>query len=118
MTWLGLAVFALDGTGLRGAGRMDAAVLLGGHVRGTNPQGLQAAPRQKLGAVLGDLMRAHASYQGEGGAGTGRGTVVQAGRPPAASTVEARCTGGRAVGEWGHRRCPAMTTGQRPKRLS
>ncbi|MGX1541399.1 TetR/AcrR family transcriptional regulator C-terminal domain-containing protein [Streptomyces adustus] len=54
---------ALDGTGLRGAERMDAAVLLVGHVRGITQQARAAGPagnpEAQLGAVLGVLMQTH-----------------------------------------------------------
>jgi AcrR family transcriptional regulator len=63
LSWLERAVSALDGTGLSGAERMDAAALLAGHVRGITQQaravGPAGNPEARLGAVLGDLMRAH-----------------------------------------------------------
>ncbi|MCZ4512522.1 TetR/AcrR family transcriptional regulator [Streptomyces sp. ActVer] len=63
LSWLERAVSALDGTGLSGAERMDAAVLLVGHVRGITQQARAAGPagnpEAQLGAILGDLMQAH-----------------------------------------------------------
>ncbi|MGA5425118.1 TetR/AcrR family transcriptional regulator C-terminal domain-containing protein [Streptomyces lavendulocolor] len=54
---------ALDGTGLSGAERMDAAVLLVGHVRGITQHARAAGPagnpEAQLGAIPGDLMQAH-----------------------------------------------------------
>ncbi|MFE1982092.1 TetR/AcrR family transcriptional regulator [Streptomyces mirabilis] len=63
LSWLERAVSALDGTGLSGAERMDAAALLVGHVRGITQQaratGPAGNPEAQLGALLGDLMQAH-----------------------------------------------------------
>lgn len=63
LSWVEHAVSALDGTGLNGAERMDAAVLLVGHVRSISQQaraaGPAGTPEAQLGAVLGDLMRTH-----------------------------------------------------------
>lgn len=63
LSWLEHAVAALDGTGLSGAERMDAAVLLVGHVRSITRQSRAAGPagdsEARLGAVLGALMREH-----------------------------------------------------------
>ncbi|MFG2991794.1 TetR/AcrR family transcriptional regulator [Streptomyces sp. NPDC048257] len=63
LSWMERAVSALDGTGLSGAERMDAAVLLVGHVRGITQQaratGPAGSPEAQLGAILGDLMQAH-----------------------------------------------------------
>ncbi|WP_395570364.1 TetR/AcrR family transcriptional regulator C-terminal domain-containing protein [Streptomyces sp. BK79] len=63
LSWLERAVSDLDGTGLSGAERMDAAVLLVDHVRGITQQARAAGPagnpEAQLGAVLGDLMRTH-----------------------------------------------------------
>ncbi|MEE1754715.1 TetR/AcrR family transcriptional regulator [Streptomyces sp. SP18CS02] len=63
LSWLERAVSALDGTGLNGAERMDAAVLLIGHMRGITQQAQAAGPagnpEAHLGAVLGDLLREH-----------------------------------------------------------
>ncbi|WP_113700051.1 TetR/AcrR family transcriptional regulator [Nonomuraea lactucae] len=63
LSWLDRAVSALDGTGLDGAERMDAAVLLAVHVRGISEQsraaGPAGSPEAQLGALLGELMRAH-----------------------------------------------------------
>lgn len=63
LSWMERAVAALDGTGLTGAERMDAAVLLVGHVRAITQQARAAGPggdpETQLGAILGDLMREH-----------------------------------------------------------
>ncbi|GIJ29119.1 TetR family transcriptional regulator [Micromonospora qiuiae] len=63
LSWLERAVSALDGTGLSGAERMDAAVLLAGHVRGIAQQARAAGPagnpEAQVGAILSDLMQAH-----------------------------------------------------------
>ncbi|MGW6919268.1 TetR/AcrR family transcriptional regulator [Kitasatospora sp. NPDC054939] len=63
LSWLERAVSALDGTGLTGAERMDAAALLVGHVRGITQQARAAGaggdPEAQLGAILGDLMQQH-----------------------------------------------------------
>ncbi|MEU6866789.1 TetR/AcrR family transcriptional regulator [Streptomyces sp. NPDC046876] len=63
LSWLERAVSALDGTGLTGAERMDAAVLLVGHVRGITHQARAAGPagnpEAQLGAILADLMQVH-----------------------------------------------------------
>lgn len=64
LSWLERAVSALDGTGLTGAERMDAAVLLVGHVRGITQQahasgGPTGSPEAQLGAILGDLIQSH-----------------------------------------------------------
>ncbi|MFB8439991.1 TetR/AcrR family transcriptional regulator [Streptomyces niveus] len=64
LSWLERAVSALDGTGLTGAERMDAAVLLVGHVRGITQQahasgGPAGNPEAQLGLILGDLIRSH-----------------------------------------------------------
>ncbi|CAM5718568.1 TetR family transcriptional regulator OS=Streptomyces glaucescens OX=1907 GN=SGLAU_15175 PE=4 SV=1 [Streptomyces glaucescens] len=63
LSWLERAVSALDGTGLSGAERMDAAVLLVGHVRGITQQTRAAGPggnpEAQLGSILGDLMQEH-----------------------------------------------------------
>ncbi|MFF0445899.1 TetR/AcrR family transcriptional regulator [Streptomyces sp. NPDC004609] len=63
LSWLERAVSALDGTGLSGTERMDAAVLLVGHVRGITQQARAAGPagnsEAQLGALLGGLMREH-----------------------------------------------------------
>ncbi|MDX3227578.1 TetR/AcrR family transcriptional regulator [Streptomyces sp. ME19-01-6] len=60
--WMERAVSALDGTGLSGAERMDAVVLLVGHVRGITQQaraaGPAGTPEAELSRVLADLMRA------------------------------------------------------------
>ncbi|KUL35436.1 TetR family transcriptional regulator [Streptomyces sp. NRRL F-4489] len=68
LSWMERAVAALDGTGLTGAERMDAAVLLVSHVRGITQQaraasgaegGAEGNAEEQLGAVLGELMREH-----------------------------------------------------------
>ncbi|MFI0777373.1 TetR/AcrR family transcriptional regulator [Streptomyces sp. NPDC021212] len=63
LSWLERAVSALDGTGLSGAERMDAVVLLVGHVRGITQQtraaGPAGNPEAQLGAILENLMQAH-----------------------------------------------------------
>ncbi|MEV0027243.1 TetR/AcrR family transcriptional regulator [Streptomyces atroolivaceus] len=63
LSWLEQAISALDGTGLSGAERMDAAVLLVGHVRGITQQARAAGPagnpEAQLGTILGDLMQTH-----------------------------------------------------------
>ncbi|MFD0265088.1 TetR/AcrR family transcriptional regulator [Streptomyces sp. NPDC127106] len=63
LSWLERAVAALDGTGLNGAERMDAAVLLAGHLRTLTQQARAAGPagnpEAQLGALLGELMQAH-----------------------------------------------------------
>ncbi|MFJ9870156.1 TetR/AcrR family transcriptional regulator [Streptomyces sp. NPDC101165] len=63
LSWLEHAISALDGTGLSGAERMDAAVLLVSHVRGITQQiraaGPAGNPEAQLGATLADLMQAH-----------------------------------------------------------
>ncbi|GAA2689744.1 TetR/AcrR family transcriptional regulator [Streptomyces lunalinharesii] len=64
LDWLERVVAALDGHGLTGSERMDAAVLLAGHVRGiaeqaraTRPDG---SPEAELLAVLTPLVHQHA----------------------------------------------------------
>ncbi|MEU5806003.1 TetR/AcrR family transcriptional regulator [Streptomyces sp. NPDC047718] len=63
LSWLERAVAALDGTGLTGAERMDAAALLAGHLRSLAQQARAAGPggdlEAQLGVILGDLMREH-----------------------------------------------------------
>ncbi|MFK0256488.1 TetR/AcrR family transcriptional regulator [Streptomyces sp. NPDC090445] len=63
LSWLERAVAALDGTGLSGAERMDAAALLAGHIRALTRQARAAGPagdaEAQLGAILGELMQAH-----------------------------------------------------------
>ncbi|MFD3513822.1 TetR/AcrR family transcriptional regulator C-terminal domain-containing protein [Streptomyces sp. NPDC058657] len=62
--WLERAVAALDGHGLTGPERMDAAVLLVGHVRGIAEQARAArpdgAPETELLTFLGPLVHQHA----------------------------------------------------------
>ncbi|MFF8293150.1 TetR/AcrR family transcriptional regulator [Streptomyces sp. NPDC016309] len=61
--WMEQALAALDGTGLTGAERMDAVVLLAGHVRGIALQaratGPAGSPEARFAATLGQLMRTH-----------------------------------------------------------
>jgi AcrR family transcriptional regulator len=63
LSWLERVVSALEGSGLSGTERMDAAVLLVGHVRAISRQARAAGPagnpEARLGATLGDLMRTH-----------------------------------------------------------
>ncbi|MGW2250776.1 TetR/AcrR family transcriptional regulator [Kitasatospora sp. NPDC001660] len=64
LAWLERIVSALDGHGLTGAERMDAAVLLAGHVRGIAQQaraaGADGSPEARLLAALGVLVQRHA----------------------------------------------------------
>ncbi|MEU3562437.1 TetR/AcrR family transcriptional regulator [Kitasatospora sp. NPDC006786] len=64
LSWLEGVVTALDGHGLTGPERMDAAVLLTGHVRGIAAQaraaGSAATPEAELLAALGTVVREHA----------------------------------------------------------
>lgn len=63
LAWMEQALAALDGTGLTGAERMDAIVLLTGHVRGIALQaraaGPAGSPEAQFTGTLGELMRAH-----------------------------------------------------------
>ncbi|RII15913.1 hypothetical protein DSC45_16855 [Streptomyces sp. YIM 130001] len=63
LSWMERAISALDGTGLDGSERMDAAVLLVGHARTIAQHGRTAGPAQdpdaRLGALLGELMEQH-----------------------------------------------------------
>jgi AcrR family transcriptional regulator len=63
LSWLEHAIAAQEGTGLSGAERMDAAVLLVGHVRGITQQaralGPAGNPEAQLGTVLDALMQTH-----------------------------------------------------------
>ncbi|WP_418960718.1 TetR/AcrR family transcriptional regulator [Streptomyces tritici] len=64
LAWMERALAALDATGLTGAERMDAVVLLAGHVRGIVQQSRAAGPEPggpeaQLGATMGALMRVH-----------------------------------------------------------
>ncbi|NYI07720.1 TetR/AcrR family transcriptional regulator [Allostreptomyces psammosilenae] len=63
LSWLERAVAALEGTGLTGAERMDAAVLLVGHVRSIAQQAHAAGPagdpEAQLGPLLAEVMREH-----------------------------------------------------------
>ncbi|MFF2076617.1 TetR/AcrR family transcriptional regulator [Kitasatospora sp. NPDC058162] len=64
LTWLERVVAALDGHGLTGAERMDAAVLLAGHVRTIAEQaravGPDGSPEAELLAALGTVVHRHA----------------------------------------------------------
>ncbi|MFJ4677794.1 MULTISPECIES: TetR/AcrR family transcriptional regulator [unclassified Kitasatospora] len=63
LAWLERVVAALDGHGLSGAERMDAAVLLVGHVRTIAAQHRQSrdgSPEAELLRALGDLVHTHA----------------------------------------------------------
>jgi AcrR family transcriptional regulator len=63
--WLERAVAALDGTGLDGGERMDAVVVILGHVRTIAQQSRTATgppqdnPEEQLGAVIAELLRTH-----------------------------------------------------------
>ncbi|MBB5938541.1 TetR/AcrR family transcriptional regulator [Streptomyces zagrosensis] len=63
LAWMERAIAALDGTGLSGAERMDAVVLLAGHVRAIAQQARAAGPASnpeaELSVTLGELMQAH-----------------------------------------------------------
>lgn len=64
--WMERAVAALDGTGLTGAERMDALVLLVGHVRGIAQQQRAAGPTDnpeaQFTSALGEVIRAHGEH--------------------------------------------------------
>lgn len=63
LAWMECAISALDGTGLRGGERMDAVVVLVGHVRNIAEQARTVSgsgPEKQLGAILVELMREHA----------------------------------------------------------
>ncbi|MEU1283974.1 TetR/AcrR family transcriptional regulator C-terminal domain-containing protein [Kitasatospora sp. NPDC005856] len=64
LAWLERVVAALDGHGLNGPERMDAAVLLTGHVRGIATQSRAAGPdhnpEAELLAALGAVVQEHA----------------------------------------------------------
>ncbi|MFJ9443280.1 TetR/AcrR family transcriptional regulator [Kitasatospora sp. NPDC101235] len=64
LAWLEQVVAALDGHGLTGPERMDAAVLLTGHVRGIAAQSRAAGPdgnpEAELLAALGTVVQEHA----------------------------------------------------------
>ena len=61
--WMERAVAALDATALTGAERMDAAVLVTGHVRALAQQARAAAPgagaEEQLSGLLAELMQTH-----------------------------------------------------------
>ncbi|MFG2295887.1 TetR/AcrR family transcriptional regulator [Streptomyces sp. NPDC048603] len=65
LDWTEEALGALDGTGLTGAERLDAVVLLTGHVRGIAQQtralsGSGEDPEEQLASVMGRLTAEHA----------------------------------------------------------
>lgn len=66
LAWTERAIAALEGTGLSGAERMDAVVLLVGHVRGIAQQAHAAGPvghpEAQFSAALGELMEAHGEH--------------------------------------------------------
>ncbi|MFI0220434.1 TetR/AcrR family transcriptional regulator [Streptomyces lydicus] len=66
LAWMEQALAALDGTGLSGAERLDAIVLLSGHVRGIAQQARMAGqagnPEAQLMVTLGELMQAHGDH--------------------------------------------------------
>ena len=66
LSWMERAVAALDGTGLTGAERMDALVLLVGHVRGIAQQeraaGLTGNPEVQFTSALGEVILAHGEH--------------------------------------------------------
>lgn len=61
--WMERAVSALDGTPLSGAERLDATVLLAGHVRAISEQaratGPVDSPEAEVSGVLSELLQAH-----------------------------------------------------------
>jgi AcrR family transcriptional regulator len=62
--WLEEAVATLDGTGLNGGERMDAAVVILGHVRtiaqqSRTPAGHPHRPWEQLGTVIAELLASH-----------------------------------------------------------
>ncbi|MDA3644687.1 TetR/AcrR family transcriptional regulator [Saccharopolyspora indica] len=62
LAWTEAAIAALDGTGLRGSERMDAVVVLVGHVRGIAQQAAATPdgnPDQQLSSKLAELLREH-----------------------------------------------------------
>jgi AcrR family transcriptional regulator len=62
LAWMESAISALDGTGLRGGERMDAMVVLVGHVRTIAQQTRTASGgglERQLGMILAELMREH-----------------------------------------------------------
>jgi AcrR family transcriptional regulator len=66
LAWMEQALAALDDTGFSGAERMDAVVLLAGHVRGIAQQARAAGPagnpEAQLSVTLGELMQAHGKH--------------------------------------------------------
>ncbi|MFH8572498.1 TetR/AcrR family transcriptional regulator [Streptomyces sp. NPDC017993] len=66
LAWTERAIAALEGTGLSGAERMDAVVLLVGHVRGIAQQahaaGPMGNPEAQLSVTLGELMEVHGEH--------------------------------------------------------
>ncbi|MER7013031.1 TetR/AcrR family transcriptional regulator C-terminal domain-containing protein [Saccharopolyspora sp. NPDC000359] len=62
LSWMEAAVAALSDTDLRGGERLDAVVVLVGHVRSIAQQAAATPgdnPEQQLGSTLADLLRAH-----------------------------------------------------------
>ncbi|MEV7436933.1 TetR/AcrR family transcriptional regulator C-terminal domain-containing protein [Streptomyces griseoviridis] len=63
LSWMEQALAALDGTDFSGAERLDAVLLLAGHVRGIVQQARAAGqagnPEAQLIVTLGELMQAH-----------------------------------------------------------
>ncbi|MDX3136109.1 TetR/AcrR family transcriptional regulator [Streptomyces europaeiscabiei] len=63
LSWMEQALAALHGTGFSGAERLDAVLLLAGHVRGIVQQARAAGqtgnPEAQLIATLGELMQVH-----------------------------------------------------------
>ncbi|MGW8395860.1 TetR/AcrR family transcriptional regulator [Streptomyces lydicus] len=66
LAWMEQALAALEGTGFSGAERLDAVLLLTGHVRGIAQQaratGQTDKPEAQLLATLGELMQAHGEH--------------------------------------------------------
>ncbi|MBT2467365.1 TetR/AcrR family transcriptional regulator [Streptomyces sp. ISL-66] len=66
LAWMEQALAALDGTGFSGAERLDAVVLLSGHVRGAVQQARAAGPagnpEAQLIVTLGELMQTHGEH--------------------------------------------------------
>jgi AcrR family transcriptional regulator len=66
LSWIDRAIAALDGTALTGAERMDAAVLLGNHVRGIAAQARATSPDESqetaLSTVMSELLEERADH--------------------------------------------------------
>jgi AcrR family transcriptional regulator len=65
--WLEHAIAALDGTGLDGGERMDAVVVILGHVRtiaeqSRTPAGTPPYPEEQLGTIIARLLRTHGDH--------------------------------------------------------